>query len=800
MKFNHATTGFPLQGQHATVACVQCHSIKNFSGAPTTCFSCHQKDFVRALTPNHVLGKFSHDCITCHTMNGWQPSIFDHSKTNFPLIGAHRSVDCASCHTNNVFAGLSHDCFSCHQKDFAQTVSPNHQTGQFSHDCMTCHTMTAWKPATFDHSKTNFPLVGAHATVDCASCHKNGQFVTLPTDCFSCHQQDFASTKSPNHQTGKFTHDCMTCHTMTAWKPATFDHSKTSFPLVGAHATVACASCHKNGQFKAISTDCFSCHQTDFVRVSSPNHVSGQFSHDCTTCHSMTAWQPSTFDHSKTAFPLVGAHTTVDCASCHKNGQFATLPTDCYSCHATDFANAASPNHVSGQFSHDCTTCHSMTAWQPSTFDHSKTSFPLVGAHTTVACASCHKNGQFTGLPTDCYSCHATDFANAASPNHVAGQFSHDCTTCHSTTAWQPSTFDHSKTAFPLVGAHTTVACASCHKNGQFTSLPTDCYSCHATDFANVASPNHVAGQFSHDCTTCHSTTAWQPSTFDHSKTAFPLVGAHTTVACASCHKNGQFTSLPTDCYSCHATDFANVASPNHVAGQFSHDCTTCHSTTAWQPSTFDHSKTSFPLTGAHLTTDCMFCHKNGQFQGTPTDCWSCHSTDFAGTTNPNHQAGNFDHNCLTCHNTTAWQPATFDHNTTKFPLTGAHTSLQCQSCHTAGNFQLVYSGCYACHSSDYNGTTNPNHASAGFPTTCETCHTTTTWAGATFNHTWFPTSHGNANGVCATCHTNPSDYKVFTCTNCHTQAQTDPHHTGVRNYVYSSTACYSCHPSGSGD
>jgi hypothetical protein len=254
-----------------------------------------------------------------------------------------------------------------------------------------------------------------------------------------------------------------------------------------------------------------------------------------------------------------------------------------------------------------------------------------------------------------------------------------------------------------------------------------------------------------------------------------------------------------TDCYQCHSTNFQGATNPNHVTGNFSHSCQTCHTTTAWQPATFDHNTTRFALTGTHTTVQCQTCHTNGNYQLVYTDCYQCHSTNFQGATNPNHVTGNFSHSCQTCHTTTAWQPSTFDHSTTKFALTGAHTTVQCQNCHTNGNYQLVYTGCYVCHSSNYTSTTNPNHAAAGFPTTCETCHTTSTWAGATFNHTWFPTSHGNANGVCATCHTNPSNYAVFQCTICHTKAQTDSHHTNVTGYVWNSVNCYSCHPRGSG-
>ena len=45
----------------------------------------------------------------------------------------------------------------------------------------------------------------------------------------------------------------------------------------------------------------------------------------------------------------------------------------------------------------------------------------------------------------------------------------------------------------------------------------------------------------------------------------------------------------------------------------------------------------------------------------------------------------------------------------------------------------------------------------------------------------------------------NPNDYSVFQCTNCHSAAQTNGEHSGVRGYVYNSTNCYQCHPRGNG-
>ncbi len=796
MKFSHAVTGFSLDGQHGNVACLQCHTTKKFSGTPTTCFSCHQKDFVRAFTPNHQLGKFSRECLTCHTLTAWKPSIFQHSKTNFQLTGNHQSVDCASCHTNNKFLGLSHDCFYCHQRDFTSAISPNHVQGRFTHTCLTCHTMNGWKPAAFDHAKTNFPLVGVHRAIECSGCHAGGKYTALPTDCYSCHQKDFAKVVTPNHLAAQFSRECLTCHSINGWKPATFDHSKTDFALVGAHAGTECSSCHSTGQFKGLTKDCFTCHTADFNKVKQPSHSKAQFDHNCLACHNLVAWSPSTFDHAKTSYPLLGAHKNADCASCHSSGVYKGLNTECYTCHQTNYKKAVAPNHQTAQLSHDCVSCHSPNGWKPSSFNHAKTNFPLVGAHTSADCASCHSAGRFIGLPGDCFSCHQKDFGKTVAPNHTVAQFSHDCLTCHTVIAWKPSTFSHAKTNFQLVGAHVTVACESCHKNGVFKGLPSDCYSCHQTNFNTTTSPNHVAAQFSHDCMTCHSTIAWKPSTFNHATTNFQLVGAHVTVACESCHKNGVYKGLPSDCYSCHQTNFNATTSPNHATAQFSHDCMTCHSTIAWKPSTFNHATTNFQLVGAHVTVACESCHKNGVFKGLSSDCYSCHQTNFNATTSPNHATAQFSHDCMTCHSTIAWKPSTFNHATTNFQLVGAHVSLACESCHKNGVFKGLPSDCYSCHQTNFNGVTNPNHVTAQFSHDCITCHSTTVWKPSTFSHanTAFPLLGAHAAVLCGDCHKN-GVYKGTT-TDCYTCHLTDFNATATPSHVTSqfSHTCLTCH------
>ena len=155
----------------------------------------------------------------------------------------------------------------------------------------------------------------------------------------------------------------------------------------------------------------------------------------------------------------------------------------------------------------------------------------------------------------------------------------------------------------------------------------------------------------------------------------------------------------------------------------------------------FDHNLTGFPLTGAHVATACAACHGDGVYKGKSKLCVSCHQTEYNGTTNPPHVASGFPTTCETCHSTTNWTGATFNHNSTNFPLTGAHQAVACNACHGDGVYKGKSTLCVSCHQTDYNNTTDPAHAAAGFATTCETCHSTTNWTSATFNHstTSFP-------------------------------------------------------------
>ncbi|MBK6765598.1 MAG: hypothetical protein IPG71_04490 [bacterium] len=196
--------------------------------------------------------------------------------------------------------------------------------------------------------------------------------------------------------------------------------------------------------------------------------------------------------------------------------------------------------------------------------------------------------------------------------------------------------------------------------------------------------PDHEAAQFPTTCQTCHTTSNWN-STFNHNATQFPLTGAHVQTSCQQCHVGGVFEGTPSQCVDCHLGDYDATTDPDHEAAQLSTACLECHTTDNWE-ATFDHQTTSFPLTGAHAD-GVSAVPRGGVFEGTPSQCVEYHPSDYDATTDPDHEAAQLSTACLECHTTDNWE-ATFDHQTTSFPLTGAHVQTACQQCHVGGVFE----------------------------------------------------------------------------------------------------------------
>jgi len=135
MRYDHAITGFTLDGGHGRIGCAACHTVTaaangtrlpRFDAASTWCADCHEDihagQFAAVIHVNHVSRRTT-DCARCHVTTDWLAERFDHSRdSRYPLDGAHARVRCEGCHRSAEVAGrsvvryrpLDTRCESCH--------------------------------------------------------------------------------------------------------------------------------------------------------------------------------------------------------------------------------------------------------------------------------------------------------------------------------------------------------------------------------------------------------------------------------------------------------------------------------------------------------------------------------------------------------------------------------------------------------------------------------------------------------------------------------------------------------------
>ena len=238
--------------------------------------------------------------------------------------------------------------------------------------------------------------------------------------------------------------------------------------------------------------------------------------------------------------------------------------------------------------------------------------------------------------------------------------------------------------------------------------------------------------------------------------------------------------------------------------GQFASDkaralCKDCHDERGFKPSLFgplQHQKSSFSLTGAHFAVPCSECHRpypkeelsrdfplkqpklspllppnsplpeelraekivRYKFKG--HSCRGCHK---------NPHGKKYDSvirrsGCSECHRTTDWwdiKKKQFDHNLTRFPLTGKHRSVSCNKCHRLEkrrdgrilpHFRPLARECSSCHRDVHAG-----QFTVSFPVRrCGDCHSTKGWKGADkFDHNWarFKLTGKHRQVECKGCH-----------------------------------------------
>jgi hypothetical protein len=409
-------------------------------------------------------------------------------------------------------------------------------------------------------------------------------------------------------------------------------------------------------------------------------------------------------------------------------------------------------------------------------------------------------------------ACHREEFEAPKEVDHVTLGFPENCLACHSPNSWKEvGAFSHASYSggFDLLGAHTTLTCGRCHIPGGGLRFPTpsspeDCYSCHQADYQG----EHGGSGYPTTCLTCHNMSNWEGADDDHAELSggYVLEGAHDGMACTSCHTPDGHGTLfspagPQDCMACHQADYQR----EHPGSGYPTVCTTCHTASGWEGADIDHAALSggYVLEGAHNVAVCTSCH-TPDGHGTlfspagPQDCVACHQADYQRE----HVGTGYPADCTVCHGVTTWEGVQVDHGALSegYVLEGAHDGLACTSCHTADGKGLLFEpagadDCVSCHQPDY----QREHTGSGYPSTCATCHTTSSWQGVQVDHAALSNGYvlEGAHDVlaCGSCHTADGSGTLFTptgpedCVACH-QADYQREHSGT-GYP---TSCLTCH------
>lgn len=315
-----------------------------------------------------------------------------------------------------------------------------------------------------------------------------------------------------------------------------------------------------------------------------------------------------------------------------------------------------------------------------SDFNHFNTGFPLTGAHTAVACVTCHVDGVFNGTPRTCDGCHAFGKRVVATPkssNHVVTDA--PCQTCHFNTAtFLGARYNHAMTK------------------------PEQCATCHNGRIAQGRPANHSIGKKAVDsCDHCHRTSAFIPSSWNH-------IG----VIPGSCDSAG--------CHVSGSNQYFRSTATHTRTGMATYKCDDCHNFVAWVPARYKH-------TAASPTGRCDGCHNNLIAASTPAghvaigtdDCSQCHTSTVSwmgalGAKPANHIPYNAGVSCGSCHK---------GNTVTTGATLHAYVSPTCKTCH---NTSPVYLGsmqrksipghegsnsgqdCISCHAKQFNGWNEP--------------------------------------------------------------------------------------------
>jgi len=160
------------------------------------------------------------------------------------------------------------------------------------------------------------------------------------------------------------------------------------------------------------------------------------------------------------------------CISCHKLSEIGMKDRDST---RADRKSTLFHQNLSGQ---ECTACHT---------DH-------LGANPEKSFSG-FSHDMLQGAAANCLGCHK----KPADLYHE--KFTENCSHCHSTDKWKPSTFDHSK--YFLLDKKHNAECITCHTNNNYGSYT--CYGCHEHSESKIAGEHREEGIYNFsNCASCH--------------------------------------------------------------------------------------------------------------------------------------------------------------------------------------------------------------------------------------------------------------------------------------------------------
>jgi hypothetical protein len=271
-----------------------------------------------------------------------------------------------------------------------------------------------------------------------------------------------------------------------------------------------------------------------------------------------------------------------------------------------------------------------------------------------------------------------------------------------------------------------------------------------------------------------------------------PLIKGHAKLEgeCKNCHVRFDRQAQDRLCADCHKDVGRELAQRKGYHGRIKPQgqaCRTCHTDhrgrdmriAEFDKTTFDHQQlTDYPLLGKHRQVECAKCHQPQQkYNQAPHECQACHRKDDV-------HKGSLGNDCAKCHEEKGWRETRFDHDVTRFPLTGTHIKTKCESCHKTKDFKDTPQNCMGCHRKD-------DKHKGQFGEKCESCHNTWHWPQITFRHdvdTHFALRGRHREIRCISCHTGTLYREKLgsTCIECHRK---DDKHKGTLGLE-----CANCH------